>query len=86
MLGIFLKAYSQPVRHRFIQKLSMAIEQQLELAGFDPEQIAIRLDRMSEDCENDLKESRHRRAWLKDHKTRLKRVQRGRAPDQALDA
>jgi hypothetical protein len=77
VLGIFLQAYSQPVRNRFIQKLAMAIEQQLELAGFDRDQIRIRLDRMCENCEDDLPEWRRRRAWLKDHKTRVRRAQAG---------
>jgi hypothetical protein len=86
VLGLFLQALNKPERHPVIQLMSDAVEYELGLADFDPEQIKIRFDRMLEDCENDLKEWRRRRAWLKDHKTRLKRAQAARPSDSPLDA
>jgi hypothetical protein len=86
VLGHFLLALSQPERHPLIQLMNEAVEKELELAGFDRDQIRIRLDRMCEDCENDLPEWRRRRAWLKDHKARLKRALTGPSADQALEA
>jgi hypothetical protein len=86
VLGFFLLALSQPDRHPLIQLMNEAVEKELELAGFDRDQIRIRLDRMCEDCENDLPEWRRRRAWLKDHMARLKQALTGLSADQALDA
>jgi hypothetical protein len=86
VLGHFLLALSQPERHPLIQLMNEAVEKELELAGFDRDQIRIRLDRMCEDYENDLPEWRRRRAWLKDHKARLKRALTAPSADQALDA
>jgi hypothetical protein len=86
VLGLFLQALSKPERHPIIQLMNGAVEQELELANFDRDQIRIRLDRMCEDCKNDLPEWRRRRAWLKDHKARLKRALAGPSADQARDA
>jgi hypothetical protein len=86
VLGYFLLALSQPKMHPIIRLMNEAVEKQLELAGFDRDQIRIRLNRMCEDCENDLPEWRRRRAWLKDHKARLKRALAGQSTDRTLDA
>jgi hypothetical protein len=86
VLGHFLLALSQPQRHPMIQLMNDAVEKELELAGFDRDQIRIRLDRMCEGCENDLPEWRRRRTWLKDHKARLKRAMAGPSAGQAPDA
>jgi hypothetical protein len=70
-LGIVLRSIDREPEHHLIQLLRTTIECELVDAGFDREQIRVRLGRMLDNCEGDIAKWRRSRAWLREHKARL---------------
>jgi hypothetical protein len=70
-LALVLQAIVKNPEHGTVRLLREAMEEELVTAGFDREQIRIRLGGMLEDCERDLDKWRHDRAWIRAHKARV---------------
>ena len=70
-LALLLRAFIQNPEHGVVRLLREAVEGELVTAGFDREQIRIRLGRMLEDCDKDLDKWRHGRVWIREHKARV---------------
>jgi hypothetical protein len=59
---------------RIVKILRAAIVEELVDGDFDRNEILIRLDRMLEDCAQDLPKWRHARRWNKDHEALVARA------------
>jgi hypothetical protein len=70
-LGVVLRSIDREPEHPLVQLLRTTIECELVDAGFDREQIRVRLGRMLEDCQGDIVKWRRSRQWIREHKARL---------------
>jgi hypothetical protein len=78
-LGVVLLVIQEWADNPFVKLLRAAIEEELVEGDLDRNEIRIRLDRMLEDCAQDLPNWRHARRWNTEHKALVARAM-GRAP------
>jgi hypothetical protein len=76
VLGVLLLALKHRRHDRVIRLLLKMVKHELALAGFDPEQVLLRIERMIENCDLDLPNWREAREWRKADRERKKQLQR----------
>jgi len=74
VLATALRAINAAPEQKLVRRFREAIEAELLAANFDQDQIRIRLGRMLEDCDKDLKNWRRAREWRREHATRVARA------------
>jgi hypothetical protein len=76
VLGVLLLALKHRRHDRVIRLLLKMVKHELALAGFDPEQVLLRIERMIENCDLDLPNWREAREWRKTDRERKKQLQK----------